>query len=173
MKNGQIKLNSDGNHADRKNELLVGDVVRYLDGLAKIHGGEKIGNPELSVGLQQVVRALRPYSDLPVMELTGALGGRKPGGRNAKAVPGNAEEYVMPDVESLSQEDVAGILDSENCDKRQIVDLGALRFGISRSKLERLSKKDALDSVRSALEHEKSLDAISREAKRSGMARTA
>lgn len=78
---------------------------------------------------------------------------------------------VAAALESLSQDEVAQILDDPSSAKQQVAELGFRRFGISRAKLERLSKQAARDAVRAALEHEKSLDVISREASKSGQAR--
>ena len=153
--------------------LLVSDVVRYLSGLAKLHEEDKTGNPELSEGLRQVAKALRPYADCPVPELTDAIKKRALSAANSKTASARIESELPPELESIGQDGIARILDDESYTKQQIAELGARRFGISRSKLERISKKDAQDSVRAALEHEKSLDAISREARKGGMARLA
>lgn len=74
-------------------------------------------------------------------------------------------------LESLRQEEVAQILDDPGSAKRLVAELGFRRFGLSRAALERLSKQAARDAVRAALEHEKSLDAISREARKGGQVR--
>ena len=86
-----------------------------------------------------------------------------------------SDQHTPPEtaaaLESLSQEEVAQILDDPGSPKQLVAELGFRRFGMSRAKLERLSKQAARDSVRAALEHEKSLDAISRQARKSGAAR--
>ena len=74
-------------------------------------------------------------------------------------------------LESLSLAAVTQILDDPGSAKPLVAELGFRRFGISRAKLERLSKQAARDTVRAALEHEKSLDAISREARKGGQVR--
>ena len=56
-----------------------------------------------------------------------------------------------------------------NCDeytKTQIIEIGTRRFRIPQSRLARASKKDALMSVAAALDHERSLEVIAREAGR-------
>ena len=84
--------------------------------------------------------------------------------------PAISEETAAA-LESLSHEEVAQILDDPGSAKQLIAELGFRRFGISRPKLERLSKQAARDSVRNALENEKFLAVISREARKSGAAR--
>jgi hypothetical protein len=90
-----------------------------------------------------------------------------------KTTLSKAKSVLPAELESISQEYVERILDDESYNKQQVVELGVRRFGISRSKLERLRKEHAQDSVRAALEHEKSLDVISMEARRGGKARSA
>ena len=74
-------------------------------------------------------------------------------------------------LESLSQEEVAQILDDPGSTKQLVAELGFRRFGMSRPALARLSKQAARDSVRSALENEKILEVISQQARKSGAAR--
>lgn len=74
-------------------------------------------------------------------------------------------------LESLSQEEVAQILDDPGSPKQLVAELGFRRFGMSRPALARLSKQAARDSVRSALENERILVVISEQARKSGEAR--
>lgn len=172
MSNGQFKLQIKPAPDSQENQLLVADVVRYLSSLAKLYEEDKTGNPELSKGLRHVAQALRTYADCPTAELTDAIKKKPSSAVKAKTASNKIKPILPPELESIDQEDVERILDDEGYIKQQIVELGGRRFGISRSKLERLPKKDARDSVRAALEHEKSLDVISREARRGGKARS-
>lgn len=107
-----------------------------------------------------------PYSGLRMSELTKLMkNGQQPVA--TKRTSATRVKVDLPeDVESLSVDEMEGFLSSdEKHTKGMLVELGFRRFGISRSKLERLPKAEALESVRSALEHEKSLEAISREAR--------
>lgn len=160
----------------QREHLLVADIVKYLSGLAKLHGEDKTGNLEMSYGLLQVAKALRPYAECPVPELVSAIR------RNAATeVDAKLERKPMEPafpfeldsrLESISQEEIEQVLSDDASTKRQIAELGFRRFGISRSKLERLNLRDARYSVLAALDNEKSLDVISREAVRAGQART-
>ena len=171
MKNGQSRLYEKLLPDVPENQLLVADVVRYLLGLAKLHEHDKTGNRELSEGLRCVAQVLRPYANCSVIGLSDTIK-KKSSAVNSKISSNKAESVLPSELESISQEDIERILDDESYTKQQVAELGARRFGISRSKLERLRKKDAQDSVRAALEHEKSLDVISREASRGGKARS-
>ena len=70
----------------------------------------------------------------------------------------------------MSLSDVKQVLDEDHT-KDEIAEIGARRFGMSRSKLRRLRKEDAREAIRAALAHEVSLDVISREARSGGVAR--
>ena len=175
MKNGQSKLSLKSFPDTPESQLLVSDVARYLSGLAKLQDGDKTGNPALSAGLRAVAQALRPFAHCPAAELPAAIKQKNAPAIGSKMPAAEVKADFPPEkaaaLESLSQEEVAQILDDPGCAKQLVAELGFRRFGISRAKLERLSKQAARDSVRAALEHEKSLDAISRQARKSGEAR--
>ena len=167
MTNGQLELDGKPEADTHENQMLVKDVVRHLSGLAKLYQEDKIGNPTLSEGLLQVVKALRPYAACPVQELAGALKGTKLAkGRNS--TPRKKKVTLPSNLESVCNKDIEEILGDGNYTKGQVAELGFKRFGISRSTLERLRKEDAVRSIRIALEHERSLDVISQQARKSG-----
>ncbi len=171
MRNKQLEFHRNPAPDKRQSELLVKDILQYLAGLAKLYEGEKTGNIEFARGLRHFATSLRPYSDVPISELASALNGRESAG-HPQAASRRAESTLPPELESIGQEEIERILEDENYTKSQLVELGFRRFGLSRSKLGRLRKEDALESVRAALGHEKSLDAISREARKDGKARS-
>ena len=159
-------------HNVEEDQVLVVDIVGYLSGLAKLHEAEKTGNMELSVGLRHLAEALRPYADAPVSELPETL--KQSGIKKSSKRSMSRAKATLPDrLESLSHGEIEGVLDNDSYTKDQIAELGVKRFGISKSKLVRLRKKDARDSIRAALENERALDVIAREARVSGRARTA
>ena len=168
MTDGQSKLYKKLIDDSGQSQLLVSDVVQYLSRLARLHKEDKTGNLELSKGLISVAQALRPYARYPVLELTDAIKKRLPSARGVGAVSRKGTQILPSTLESIGQEDAERILDDAGYTKQQLAELGFRRFGISRSKLERLPKKDALNSIRAALEHEKSLDVISKEASKGG-----
>ena len=172
MRNGQLKSQKSPTHELEDNQLLVGDMVQYLLNLARLYDKNKTGNAKLSEGLRSVAHALRPYADCMVLELTDSIKRKAPSPGRRRTVSTKAKPQLPPAMESIGQEDIERILNDGNYTKQQVAELGVRRFGISRSKLERLRKEDARDSVRAALEHEKSLDVISMEARRGGKARS-
>ena len=175
MKNGQSKLNSNPLPDTPEGQLLVSDVARYLTGLAKLQDSDKTGNPALGAGLRAVAQALRPFARCPAAELPAALQREKPAGGGSKAAANGGKAAFPPEtaaaLKSLSQAEVAQILDDPASAKQLVAELGFRRFGMSRPALARLSKQAARDSVRAALEHEKSLEVISQQARKSGEAR--
>ena len=152
-------------------ELRVIDVVRYLSDLARLHSNEKIGNRALSQALRNVSKALRPYGKQRTSELvslTRDTGRGNPTGRG----PSHGGSRLPDDLGTMSQTEVEQVLEELSYTKLELVEIGAGRFGISRSKLARLPKSEAIDTIRAALAHEKSLDLISREAAKSGRSRS-
>lgn len=143
--------------------LLIEDLVRYLSQLASLNGECRTGNPELSKCLRQLTKALRPYSDRTISEFVDHIKGMS-ARRTASSRPNKAT--LPPSLESMSQQDIEKILGNENYTKTQIIEVGTRRFGIPRSRLERSNKQDVLNSIYAALNHEKSLDVITKEASR-------
>ncbi|MDE2779058.1 MAG: hypothetical protein OXI91_05205 [Chloroflexota bacterium] len=155
--------------------LLVSDILSYLSGLAQLQDVGRTGNPELSEGLRILVQALRSYANCPAKELNKAIQGKAASQTNIQT-SSQKSNAVFPtefdaELETIGWTEVEEFLSAESSTKRQVVELGFRRFAISRSSLERLNKQDAVATVRAALENEKSLDVISREAVRTGKAR--
>lgn len=175
MKNGQSKLNLKPVPDLPEGQLLVSDIAKYLTGLAKLQDNAQTGNPALSAGLRAIAQALRPFAHCPAADLPEAIKQKNAPAIGSKIVAAVIRAEIPPEttaaLESLSQEEVVQILDDPGSAKPLVAELGFRRFGISRAKLERLSKQAARDAVHAALEHEKSLDTISREARKSGEAR--
>ena len=172
MMSGQSESQKSSPHDAEGSLLIVADMVHYLLSLAKLYEEDKVGNAGFSEGLQSVAHALRPYSDYQVQELADAIK-KDVALDRPKSASAKAKSELPSGLESLGQEDLERILNDEGYTKQQIVEIGVRRFGISRWKLVRSRKKDARDSVRAALEHEKSLEAIAKEARRGGKARSA
>ena len=173
MKNGEWKLHKSQAPEGQDDQLLVADLVRYLSGLAKLNEEGKTGNPELCKGLRLLAQVLRPYADYPVPELNDIITKKRSRAVSSRKVSDRSKSMLLPELESIPQEDLERILDNDGYTKQEVVEVGVRRYGISRSKLERLSKEDGRRAVRAALEHEKSLDVISMEAMRGGRARSA
>lgn len=148
--------------------LSIDDLIRYLSRLADLNKEDRTGNPEWSDGLRQLARALRPHAALSIVEFADLVKGI-----SARPVTSPRKEKVAlpPNLDSLSRPDIEKVLDDDRFTKSQIIEVGTRRFGIPKSKLARSCRQDAVESVRAALDHERSLDLISAEARRGGESR--
>lgn len=173
MTDRHIKPQRSPTHDTEESILLVSDMVRYLLSLANLYEKDKTGNKELSQGLRSLAHALRPFGNCAMLELADAIKEKAPATDRRKTASTKPKSQLPRGLESIDEKEIDRILNDESYTKKQMAELGLRRFGISRSKLERLRKQDARDSIRAALEHEKSLDVIAMEARRGGKARSA
>ncbi len=147
-------------------DLLVGDLVKYLSRLAGMQADARTGNPQMSDGLSRLAEVLKPFKSRTIDELPELLHAST-GSKHHKSGTKPPIE-LPPDLASMAGEEVERILSDERYLKKQIVELGASRFGISRAKLSRLPGTEVINSIRAALEHERSLTAIADHARRVG-----
>ena len=155
----------------QEGNLSVQDLIQYLSNLARLHNNARTGNLKLSEGLRQLAKALRPHASRSVLHLTDILKEEKFSGSQKSSLR-RMKATLPADLESISWEGIEKILNDDNYNKSQLIELGVSRFGISYSKLTKLSHSDVLNSIRAALDHEMSLDVISREARRGGASRS-
>ena len=139
-------------------ELSVSEVARFLKRLSSFYRDPKTGNPALSDALIELSLALGQSHDLTLTEAVG-----------------NSEHFSTPRrsldsdrLKDVKHEEVKEILSDKATTKADLVDLGAERFAISRSRLKRLKKDQAFEAIWSALRNEESLGIISQEARRGG-----
>lgn len=165
MSSGKSGTNPGERSAVNGRSLMVSDLIIYFSKLASLNGEYRTGNRELSNGLQQLTKALKPHAGRTISDLAGQIRGLSLPGETA---PSKANSTLAVSVESLSHEEVETMLNSDDCTKTQIIEIGTRRFGIPQSRLARANKKDALMSVAAALDHERSLEVIGREAARGG-----
>ena len=153
------------------NGLLVGDMLRYLSRLADMQRDARTGNPSVGDGLRRLVKALQPHRARTVEDLPALLSSIG-SSRSLKPRPKKTQVPLPENLAALECDEVERVLGDEKYLKSQIVELGASRFSISRSKLTKLPKPDAIASIRAALDHERSLAAISNQAHIAGQRRT-
>ena len=148
-----------------RQRLLIGDLVKHLGRWAAVELDERTGNPSLSEGLNLLADCLKPYKSLPVHDL--AMCSLQLSVSQVQDVP-KPRVNLPENLESLDWEEVNAILANEQFQKKQLVELGERRLGISSSKLSRLKRADAIESIRAALDHERSLEAIATQARLAG-----
>ena len=163
------RSDGEGKGADPK-ELLVADIVRYLGGLARLHQDRRTGNPGVSVGLHCLTKALKPHRHRTLEELAVLLSGLQPASKREQN--SRKPRVELPEnLVALDKDEIDRILCDDQYLKKQIIELGNCRFGIPRGKLARLSKPEAVASIRAALDNERSLEVLSRQAKLAGQRR--
>ena len=151
-----------------KERLLIDDLIRYLSHLATLNKEDRTGNPEWSGSLRLLAKSLRPHAGRSITEFADLVKGISDRPRFS---PGKERATLPPNLESLSRLDIEKILDDDKFTKSQITEVGERRFGIPRSRLLHSCKQDAVESIRAALDHERSLELISAEAQRGGEGR--
>ena len=160
MKQGPSKV--DGANAAPRG-IVVGDILRCLSALADMQRDARTGNAAFADAIRIFADALKPHRSRPVQDLIELLAGL--GARN---MPGPVERKTPVDLPSglttLPASVVERVLGDDRYLKSQLAELGFRRFGISRSRLCRLNKTAAVEAIRGALEHERSLDAIGQQA---------
>lgn len=144
-------------------QLTAADVGRYLKRLSTIHKDTQTGNRALSDALQEI-SAFLISSNAKTVE-------------NALIWPKQQVEMGFSaepkfNVQDISLEEVSRFLDREAVTRADLANLGVKRFGIPESKINKMSKESAIKTIRAALEHEKSIEILSDEARKGGQART-
>ena len=169
--NNDKQISNDERKTDaREDPLLIKDLAQYLSRLATLVRDPRTGNMDLSNGLRDLARSLRRHSKRPIHELSDIM--KDVGPRTRKQSTRQPKAELPSELSTLSIEEVNDILSNPVYTKPQWVELGIERFGIPKSKFTKLKKDEVRESVQSALNHERSLDAISREARRGGQKRS-
>jgi len=164
MKDDQQRMDSEQERYIRESALLIGDLVHYLSSLATLNKDPRTGNADLSGALRELANFLRSHSNRPIQKLPDVMG--EGFSRKRKLPPRQTKVSLPDDLRALSEQGVDEILKDPSYTKGQLIELGVQRFGISQSKLMRLRKDEVCESVRAALNHERSLGVISQEARR-------
>lgn len=150
--------------------LSVRDLIRYLSRLANLQSDVQTGNLLLSKGLQQLVKGLRPHASRSIPDLVEILREGYPSNRRKSS--SKRTRAILPScLDSISRADIENVLSNSRYNKKQLIELGVVRFGIPKSKLTGLKRTDVIESIHAALDHETSLDVISEEAQRRGTER--
>ncbi len=149
-------------------DLSVAHVVKYLSTLAKLHESLGTAPANFSSALKEIADRLRPYSQSPLSELPSVFDNNLQIGRKSSRIANKASFDLPEDLESLKLDDMESIINDPNLTKSQLVALGTSRLGIAKSKLDRLSRREIIESINAAINHERSLNIISDQARRTG-----
>ncbi|MBY3499339.1 MULTISPECIES: hypothetical protein [Rhizobiaceae] len=144
-----------------KKPLTGAEVGRFLKSLALLQRDPRMGNIELSEALMSLGKALLETKSSPLeWVIDDIVRGEPHLFREGKSFA------------SLSLQDVKGYVDRSTTPKGELISIGVERFGIAKSRLDRLPREEVIAALRAALEHEESLNIISEEAKRGGQLRS-
>lgn len=135
------------------------ELARFLRRLAITFRDPATGNPELGKALSQL--ADRLLSDKLPSKIA----------HQVKRDNLTSHTGYTVDLARLNPQEIIRLLDDEKTTKSDLIELAYARFSIPKAKLMRLNVFEVQEAIRSALLHEKSLDIISQEARRSGASR--
>ncbi len=156
---------------DKNQGLRIGDLVKYLSALARLQADSKTGNMELSDVLKKLAKGLRSHANRPVSQLPEIfVEGIMP--QEVSRSFRVDKPVLPPNLDQLSHADVEELLLSPELGKVQLIELGVERFKISASRLARSNRESVIEIIRAAVDHEKSIGAISQEARRGGTTRS-
>jgi hypothetical protein len=168
-----VKSQSPKRHAKispRETALSDIDVARFLLSLASLYRDKRSGNPALALALTKLAQRLNREAkhtsekDLQQSFFT------DPTRSDYKELIGQKSSLDSPSSE-MTAESVSRYLGEEGRTKRDLIELASIRFAIPRSKLKRMNLQDIREAIRSALQHENSLEIIGQEAARHGATR--
>ncbi|WP_404380489.1 hypothetical protein [Caenispirillum salinarum] len=146
-------------HLQAEEKLEAAELGRFLKKVAAAHKDPKLGNRALYRSLSDLAEALIKSGHVDP----------------AHAIKGVRERnFPAPapsDYTKLSRNAVHDLIRQGQPLKKELVELGAQRFGIARSRLARLPREEIIQAISSAADHEESLEVLSEEAKRSGAQR--
>ena len=139
----------------RRKHITAADVGRYLKHLAALNRDPLTGNVAMSDALNEIAAILIAAKAAPA---TGAL--------KTFVEQSNFEFEEDFDFQALPLEKVREILARSDLTKSELTTIGTERFGIAKSRMDRVSRDELIKMVQSAIQHEESLDIISEEAQR-------
>lgn len=139
----------------RQRHITAVDVGRYLKHLAALNRNPLTGNVAMSDALYEIAEILIAAKAAPA----------------SKALEGfttqdkfNFEEEL--DFKTMPLEKVREIIARHDLTKSDLEIVGSERFGIAKSRMKRVSRDEIVNMITSAIQHEESLDIISKEAQR-------
>lgn len=139
----------------RRKHITSADVGRYLKHLAALHRDPLTGNVAMSDALNEIAAILIAAKAEPA----------------AKVLTNFTEQSKFEfeeefDFQTLPLEKVREILARPDLTKSDLATIGTERFGIAKSRMDRVPRDEIIKMISSAMQHEESLTIISEEAQR-------
>ena len=159
---------SESNRILPENTLSVKELAQFLNDL-----GESLlrptNGPLLGKALVQLSISLQKHHSKELDELLEFLNSARTSKK--RQIRPKAELLKGINLQALDTDQVQELLLDERLSKLDLVDLGELRFGVSRSNLLRQNKQEVLESLHSALLNEQAYHIISCAAEKEGIRR--
>jgi hypothetical protein len=149
------------NQPSRSSPISKSALANYLIKLAALYESREVGNPPLSVALNELADCVR--CGVPYGEHKSHLFSEQPPTQPAA-------DFEL--LRGLDRQAVERFITDETKSKNELLDLAAARFSIPRSQLKRMKVADVRQAINSALHHESSIEILSEEAKRDGSSRS-
>jgi hypothetical protein len=145
----------------RSSAISKSALADFLVQLATLYASPEFGNPAVATALRELANSVRrnvPY------------GARD--SRSSSERPTTQPTLEFELLRGLDRQAVERFIADETKSKNELLDLAVARFSIPRSQLKRMKVADVRQVINSALLHESSIEILSEEAKRDGLARS-
>ena len=149
-------------------QISVKELSQFLSDFGKSLRRPTKGSA-LGEALIRFSNTLRRHQDKELDEVLELLGAGET--LRKKQRRQNPEHLEGIDLRALGTNEVKDLLSNVDLSKQDLIEVGAMRLGISKSRLERQNKESVLESVASALQNEEAYQIISREAEKEGLRR--
>ena len=149
--------------AAKSNDLTSGDVGRYLKKLASMQRDRKTGNPALASALSEISDFLIEAKAVSVME---AITGCTPSEQM------QLELEVATDPSAWDHDKILQQLSDTETPKKVLLSIGKDRLGMPTARLQKMGREELVKTLIAAVEHEESIEIISKEAMAGGAKRT-
>lgn len=149
-------------------QLSVRQLAQFLNDLGRSLQWPTNG-PVLGEALVRLSKTLRQHQNKELEEVLVILArGTSSQKRQSRRKPRPLEGV---DLEALETNQVKDLLSNELLSKQDLIEVGAIRLGISKPFLVRQNKQAVLETVTSALQNEEAYHIISKEAEKEGLRR--
>ena len=139
----------------RKRRITSADVGRYLKHMAAVSRDPLTGNQAMSDALYEISAVLIAGKASPARTVLESHLAQK-----------NFEFEEDLDLSALPLDRVRDVLGRSDLTKADLTIIGTERFGIAKSRMDRISRDEIIKVIMSAVQHEESLAIISEEAQR-------
>lgn len=153
------------NDSKKAGELSSAEVGAIIIALAKVFSNGPAQRDEIAEALHFVGSTLRRRGTVSVRE---ALASYSP----QKKTPAASSARTQRPALSMGRTELLGFIDKPERTKAELIEVATHQLGLPHSRLQKMPKQEVLDSLKSVLRNERTLDVISQQAKKSGIDRS-